>query len=273
MRPAASWCRGSISVLPRRSNIARSSFVVRVLPLLQANGWSPRLSFSTFFCRRRSFSGPCSIAMCYRWPRSAYGSGKYFSAAVGTGLALAYSASLFAVPAARSPSSAMYLALVIFCINGLGFGLAALTPLSPRYAGIRLFYKQNARRIVIVDMHLTTASLTFPLAVLSVGAIWSCDANPEVTTEGAVFRTPASNIRFSEVIGLQRREFGPTLRDLRHNEINARSAGVIMRWLAAEVLHDSGSNKSSFGWPSVLAALIAAPAQAENVTRKRTPAP
>jgi hypothetical protein len=53
------------------------------------------------------------------------------------------------------------LALVLFCINGLGFGLAALTPLSPRYAGIKQFYKHYGRRIVIADMQLTMVSLAF----------------------------------------------------------------------------------------------------------------
>ena len=56
----------------------------------------------------------------------------YLSAAVGAGLALAYTAIVaFAVPGARSAYSPLYLALVIFCVNGLGFwaggGNAALT--------------------------------------------------------------------------------------------------------------------------------------------------
>jgi hypothetical protein len=55
----------------------------------------------------------------------------------------------------------MYLALVIFCINGLGFSLAALTPLVRRYAGVKHFYEQHGRWIVIADMQLTMASLAF----------------------------------------------------------------------------------------------------------------
>ena len=86
----------------------------------------------------------------------------YLSAAVGTVLALGYTAIVaFAIPSARSPYSPLYLALVIFCINGLGFALAALTPLSPRYAGIKRFYKQHGRRIVVADMQLTMLSLAF----------------------------------------------------------------------------------------------------------------
>jgi hypothetical protein len=94
----------------------------------------------------------------------------YISATVGVGLALAYAAIVtFAVPVARSTYSPLYLALAIFCINGLGFGIAALTPLSPRYAGIKRFYEQHARRNVTIDMQLTTASLTFLwLAVVGV---------------------------------------------------------------------------------------------------------
>jgi hypothetical protein len=97
--------------------------------------------------------------------------GTYFSAAVGTVLALGYTAIVaFAIPSARSPYSPLYLALVIFCINGFGFALAALTPLSPRYAGIKRFYEQHGRRIVVADMHLTMASLAF-LWLGVVGAI------------------------------------------------------------------------------------------------------
>jgi len=59
---------------------------------------------------------------------------------------------------------------VIFCVNTLGFGLAALTPLSPRYAGVKRFYKRHGRRIVVVDMQLTMVSLAF-LWLAVVGAI------------------------------------------------------------------------------------------------------
>lgn len=61
----------------------------------------------------------------------------------------------------QPPYSSLYLALVIFCINGLCFSLAALTPLVQRYAGIKRFYEQHGRRIVIADMQLTMASLAF----------------------------------------------------------------------------------------------------------------
>src|SRR6476660_469822 len=142
-----------------------------LLPLLEANGLG-RLAHVLYFLLPASLLfGSVLIAMC------ADGLGllrlweTYLSAAVGTILALAYTAIVvLAVPAARSPYSPLYLALVIFCINGLGFALAALTPLSPRYAGIRRFYKQHGRRLVIADMHLTMASLAF-LWLCVVGAI------------------------------------------------------------------------------------------------------
>jgi hypothetical protein len=86
----------------------------------------------------------------------------YFSAVVGTVLALGHTAIVaFAVPGARSEYSTLYLALVLFCVNGLGFGLAALTSLSPRYAGVKRFYRQYGRQIVIVDMQLTIVLLAF----------------------------------------------------------------------------------------------------------------
>jgi hypothetical protein len=133
-----------------------------LLPLLEANGLG-RLSYVLYFLLPASLLfGSVLIAM------AADGLGllrvweTYLSAAIGTVLALGYAAIVaFALPAARSPSSTLYLALVLFCINGLGFGLAALTPLSPRYAGVERFYKRYGRRIVIVDMHLTMVSLAF----------------------------------------------------------------------------------------------------------------
>jgi hypothetical protein len=63
----------------------------------------------------------------------------------------------------------MYLTLVMFCINGVCFSLAALTPLARRYAGVRRFYKQHGRLIVIADMQLTMLSLAFMwLAVVGI---------------------------------------------------------------------------------------------------------
>jgi hypothetical protein len=140
-----------------------------LLPLLEANGLG-RLSHVLYFLLPASLLSVL-IAM------AADGLGllrvweTYFSAAVGTFLALWYTAVVaFAVPGARSQYSTLYLALVLFCINGLGFGLAALTPLSPRYAGIKRFYEQYARRIVIADMQLTMVLLAF-LWLSVVGAI------------------------------------------------------------------------------------------------------
>ncbi len=142
-----------------------------LLPLLQANGLD-RLAYVLYFLLPASLLlGSVIIAM------AADGLGllrireTYLSAAVGTGLALAYTAIVaFAAPGARSQYSALNLTVVIFCVNTMGFVLAALTPLSPRYAGIKRFYKQHGRRIVIADMHLTMVSLAF-LWLGVVGAI------------------------------------------------------------------------------------------------------
>jgi len=142
-----------------------------LLPLLEANGLG-RLAYVLYFLLPASLLfGSVVIAM------AADGLGllriweTYLSAAVGTILALGYAAVVaFVVPGARSQYSPLYLALVIFCINGFGFGLAALTPLSPRYAGIEQFYKLHGRRLVIADMQLTMVSLAF-LWLCVVGAI------------------------------------------------------------------------------------------------------
>jgi hypothetical protein len=142
-----------------------------LLPLLEANGFE-RLVYILYFVLPASLLfGSVLIAM------AADGLGllrireTYFSIAVATVLALGNAAIVaFEAPRARSESSTLYLALVIFCINGVGFALAALTPLSPRYAGINRFYKQYGRRIVIADMQLTMASLIY-LWLGVVGAI------------------------------------------------------------------------------------------------------
>ena len=142
-----------------------------LLPLLEANGLG-RLSHVLYFLLPASLlCGSVLIAM------AADGLGllrfweTYFSAAVGLVLALGYAAIVaFAIPSARSQYSTLYFALVLFCINGLGFSLAALTPLSPRYARVARFYKNYGRQIVIADMQLTMVSLEF-LWLGVVGAI------------------------------------------------------------------------------------------------------
>ena len=133
-----------------------------LLPLLEANGLG-RISYILYFLLPASLLfGSVLISMAadglglLRLPET------YLSATVATVLALAYAGIVaFAAPAARSQYSTLYLALVIFCINGVGFSLAALTPLVPRYAGIKRFYKKHGRRIIIADMQLTMASLAF----------------------------------------------------------------------------------------------------------------
>jgi hypothetical protein len=133
-----------------------------LLPLLETNGLG-RISHILYFLLPASLLfGSVLIAMAADGLGLLRVSETYLSAAVATGSALAYAGIVaFAVPAARSPYSPMYLALVIFVINGLGFSFAALTPLARRYAGVRRFYKQHGRLIVIVDMQLTMTSLAF----------------------------------------------------------------------------------------------------------------
>jgi hypothetical protein len=133
-----------------------------LLPLLDANGLGRLDPILYFLLPASLLFGSVVIAMAADslgflrlWET-------YFSAAVGTILALGYTGLVaFAIPGLRSPYSPLYVALVIFCINGLGFALAALTPLSPRYAGVKRFYERHGRRIVIADMELTMLSLAF----------------------------------------------------------------------------------------------------------------
>jgi hypothetical protein len=94
----------------------------------------------------------------------------YISAAVGTALALTYAAIVQIVaPNNSTANSALYLTIVIFCVNGAGFVLAALTPLSPRYPRLERFYQRHGRQIAIADMQVTMVALTFLwLAVVGV---------------------------------------------------------------------------------------------------------
>jgi hypothetical protein len=133
-----------------------------LLPLLEANGLG-RLAYVLYFLLPASLLfGSVLISMIADGLGLLRFREMYFSAAVGMVLALGYTAIVaFAIPSARSPYSPLYVTLVIFCINGLGFALAALTPLSPRYAGIKRFYEQHGRRIVVADMQLTMVSLAF----------------------------------------------------------------------------------------------------------------
>jgi hypothetical protein len=133
-----------------------------LLPLLEANGISD-LSYVLYFLLPASLlCGSVLIAMAADslgllriWET-------YFSAAVSLVLALTHASIVtFVVPGARSQYSTLYLALVLFCINGLGFALAALTPLSRRYTRIRRFYKKYGRPIIVADMQLTMVSLQF----------------------------------------------------------------------------------------------------------------
>ncbi len=141
-----------------------------LLPLLQANGLG-RLTPALYFLLPASLLiGSLLVSMATDGLGLMRVREIYFSAAIGTGLALLYCALVaFAFPIARSPYSSLHLALVIFCVNGAGFALAALTPLAPIYAGVKRFYERYGRQIIVADMHLTMLSLTFLwLAVVGV---------------------------------------------------------------------------------------------------------
>jgi hypothetical protein len=142
-----------------------------LLPLLEANGLGRLAPVLYFLLPASLLCGSVLVAMATDGLGLLRFWETYQSAVVGTVLTLAYAAlANFAIPGARSPYSPLHLALVIFCLNGLGFALAALTPLAPRYAGVRRFFERHGRRIVIADMQLTMLSLGF-LWMAVVGAI------------------------------------------------------------------------------------------------------
>jgi len=133
-----------------------------LLPLLQANDLDRLAPILYFLLPVSLFLGSLLLAMATDGLGLMRAGETYVAAAVAMTLTLAYAAVIaFALKYARSPYSSLDLALVIFCVNGAGFGLAALTPLSARYAGVKRFYERWGRQIVAADMNLTMTSLAF----------------------------------------------------------------------------------------------------------------
>jgi hypothetical protein len=95
----------------------------------------------------------------------------YASLAVATLLALLFAGFVrLAGPSFRSQDPALWLAMVIFVVNGAGFALAAATPLAARYPQLGDFYKRAGRIIVLVDVQVTMSALAF-LWLSVVGAV------------------------------------------------------------------------------------------------------
>lgn len=141
-----------------------------LLPLLQANGLNRLVPVLYFLLPVSLLLGSLLLAMATDGLGLLRFKETYFSAAVSSALTLAYGAIAWAFPAIRSPYSLLYLVLAIFCVNGAGFAFAALTPLSARYSGVKRFYEQRGRQIIIADMQITIGSLAF-LWLAVVGAI------------------------------------------------------------------------------------------------------
>jgi hypothetical protein len=86
----------------------------------------------------------------------------YLSLAIGTVLGIGYAGLVrLLAPGLASEYATIQMTLIIFCINGLGYALAAATALAPRYPSIERFYARQGRRLVIVDMQLTMSALAF----------------------------------------------------------------------------------------------------------------
>lgn len=141
-----------------------------LLPLLQANGLGRLVPVLYFLLPASLLLGSLLVGMTTDGLGLIAIKEIYLSAAVGTGLALGYGMIVaFALPVLRSPYSSLYLALVVFCINGIGFALAAGTPLVSQYEGVKRFYERYGRKLIIADMQVTAVSLAFLwLAVVGV---------------------------------------------------------------------------------------------------------
>jgi hypothetical protein len=133
-----------------------------LLPLLEANGLGRLAPVLYFLLPASLFTGSVVVAMVSDGLGLLPARETFLSAAIGALLALAYAGIVaFVFPAARSLYSPLILSVVIFCVNFVGFDLAALTPLSARYPGIKRFFERHGRKLVIADMQLTMLSLTF----------------------------------------------------------------------------------------------------------------
>ncbi|HEY2475283.1 MAG TPA: hypothetical protein VGI19_10825, partial [Candidatus Cybelea sp.] len=141
-----------------------------LLPLLEANGLARLVPVLYFLLPASLLLGSLLVAMATDGLGLMTLKEIYFSGAIGTALALSYGIVVaFALPEMRSAYSSLYLALVVFCVNGIGFALAAGTPLVSQYDGLRRFYERHGRKLIIADMQVTVVSLAFLwLAVVGV---------------------------------------------------------------------------------------------------------
>lgn len=133
-----------------------------LLPLLEANGLGRLAPVLSFLLPTSLFAGSVVVAMVSDGNGLLPASQTFISATVGTALALAYAGIVeFVFPGVRSANSPLVMSVIIFFVNFIGFDLAALTPLSARYPGIKRFFERYGRQIVIADMQLTILALTF----------------------------------------------------------------------------------------------------------------
>jgi len=133
-----------------------------LLPLLEANGLGRLAPVLYFLLPASLVTGSVVVAMVSDGLGMIQAPQTFLAAAIGTVLPLAFAGIVaFAFPDARSSYSPLILSIAIFCVNFVGFDLAALTPLSARYPAIKRFFERNGRQIVVVDMQLTMLSLTF----------------------------------------------------------------------------------------------------------------
>ena len=133
-----------------------------LMPLLEANGLVQPARVLSYLLPASLMLGSSIIAM------AADGLGlvrlreTYISAAIGTGLALLYGAlAWYVLPGLRSPDASLVVTIAVFLINGLGYAMAALTPLAAHHPAVAQFYGRYGRQLVLIDMQLTMTVLAF----------------------------------------------------------------------------------------------------------------
>lgn len=133
-----------------------------LLPLLQANGLGRLAPVVDFLLPASLLFGSVLVSMAFDGLGLMKAWETYLSAAIGMSVTMGYAGLvMFAFPSARTPYSPLYLSLVVFCINGLGFSIASLTPMSARYPVLGRFLARHGRRLIVADMQLTMVSLAF----------------------------------------------------------------------------------------------------------------
>ena len=133
-----------------------------LVPLLDANGLGHLNLVVDFLLFVSMACGSVLVAMVADGLGALRFKETYLLAAIALVLSLAFAiVARFAAPALQSTYAGLNVGLIIFVLNGLGFGTACLTPLGSQYPALAAFMGRHGKKIVVADMQLTMLSLSF----------------------------------------------------------------------------------------------------------------